>query len=369
MKNNWLLFIGAVLSSSFLMAQGGLPPNPVPGKCYVRCITEDKWRDETKQVMVTPGYKKLEVVPAVYEVVEEKIMVKEASVRYEYVPAVYKKVTETVTSEDAYNKITLQPVKLIDDTTVVITQPSFTRFEWKSSIEDCKSNDPRDCQVLCFVEYPDHKRVVPIKKLSADATFTTTTQGGKTSTITREVIVTPAQVKEIQIPAEYATVKKRVLVKDETVREAVVAPQYINESVRILVEKGGQEKWEEIECKLTDPNPLPIFYELGSARLTADARKIIDERLYKLMDEKPYIRVEINSHTDSRESDEYNMDLSQRRAQSVVDYLVSKGIKSNRLMARGYGETKLVNRCANGVECSEEEHTQNRRTEFKVLPN
>lgn len=369
MKYLSLLLLGAALSVCPLRAQNGLPPNPVPGKCYIRCITEDKWREEKKQVMVTPGYKKLEVVPAVYEEVEEKVMVKEATVRYEYVPAVYKKVTESMSVEDPYNKITVTDAKIIDDTSVVITQPSFARFEWKSSTEGCNSPDPRDCQVLCYVEYPDQKRVVPIKRVTADATFFTTVHQGKAKTIAKEVIVTPASVKEIPVPAEYATVKKQVLVHDESVREVVVEPQYINESVRVLVEKGGQEKWEEIECTLTDPNPLPIFYDLGSARLTADARKTIDERLYKLMVEKPFIRIEIDSHTDSRDSDEYNMDLSQRRAQSVVDYLVSKGIKSSRLVARGFGETKLVNRCANGVDCTEAEHAKNRRTEFRVLPN
>ena len=82
-----------------------------------------------------------------------------------------------------------------------------------------------------------------------------------------------------------------------------------------------------------------------------------------------HIHVEINSHTDSRASDDFNLDLSQRRAQSVVDYLVSKGIRRERLIPHGLGESELVNKCANGIDCTEEEHAKNRRTEFRVRSN
>lgn len=369
MRTYTLVLSLTVLSVSTLPAQDGLPPDPQPGKCYIRCMTEDQWRDKDVKIMTTPGYKKLEVVPAEYKTVEEQVMIKPASKRYEYVPAVYKKVIDTILTEEPYHKITVVPVKLVSASEDIITQPAFARFEWKSAIENCKSKDPRDCQVLCYVEYPEQKSPIPVQKIGAEATYTQETRAGKFLTITKEEVVTPAYAREIEIPAEYRTVKKRVLVKDETVREVTVEAQYRNESVRVLEKKGGMAVWEEIDCKLTDPNVLPIFYELGSARLTADSRNIIDEKLYKLMIEKPLIRIEINSHTDSRASDEFNMDLSQRRAESVVNYLVSKGINSNRLIAQGYGETKLVNNCSNGVDCPEEEHAKNRRTEFRVLPN
>ena len=65
-------------------------------------------------------------------------------------------------------------------------------------------------------------------------------------------------------------------------------------------------------------------------------------------------------------SDEYNMDLSQKRAATVVEYMISKGISANRLLAKGYGENEVINRCKNAVDCSDAEHKQNRRTVFKV---
>ncbi|MBK6930213.1 MAG: OmpA family protein [Saprospirales bacterium] len=251
----------------------------------------------------------------------------------------------------------------------VVKQPAFGRFEQKSSVENCKSKDPRDCMVLCYVEYPEQISRIPIQRLETDATVTTEPKGGRTITITKEELVAPPQVKEIEIPAEYRAVTRRVLVKDETVRETTVEALYRIEKTRVLEDKGGMDPvWVEIDCKLTDPNVLPIFYELGSARLTPGSRSIIDEKLLALMTEKPLIRIEINAHTDARGSNEYNMDLSQRRAQSVVDYLVSRGISPARLIARGYGESLLKNNCYDGVECTEEQHAQNRRTEFRVVP-
>lgn len=83
--------------------------------------------------------------------------------------------------------------------------------------------------------------------------------------------------------------------------------------------------------------------------------------------DNPELMVELSAHTNSRGKDAANMLLSQRRAESVVKYLVSKGIPARQLISRGYGETKLINQCANGVNCTEAEHQLNRRTEFKII--
>ena len=80
----------------------------------------------------------------------------------------------------------------------------------------------------------------------------------------------------------------------------------------------------------------------------------------------PETTVEIRSHTDSRAPDDYNITLSNNRANSTMNWLVSKGIDASRLTAKGYGETRLVNECSNGVPCSREQHQLNRRSEFIV---
>ena len=85
------------------------------------------------------------------------------------------------------------------------------------------------------------------------------------------------------------------------------------------------------------------------------------------MSQNPNMQIRIESHTDSRSDDSYNMDLSQRRANSTRDYLVRQNITSNRILkATGYGETKLLNECANGVSCDEIQHQLNRRSEFII---
>ncbi|MEC3881154.1 OmpA family protein [Parapedobacter sp. 10938] len=109
-----------------------------------------------------------------------------------------------------------------------------------------------------------------------------------------------------------------------------------------------------------------IYYDFDKHNIRPDAAEILDE-LVRTMRDNPTLKIELSSHTDSRGSNAYNEALSQRRAQSAVDYLVSRGIARDRMVAKGYGETKLVNRCADGVPCSREEHQANRRTEVTVL--
>jgi peptidoglycan-associated lipoprotein len=79
------------------------------------------------------------------------------------------------------------------------------------------------------------------------------------------------------------------------------------------------------------------------------------------------MKIELSSHTDSRGKDDYNEDLSQRRAESAKRWIIAKGIKEDRIIAKGYSEKQLQNGCSNGVECTEEQHQLNRRTEFKIL--
>ena len=85
------------------------------------------------------------------------------------------------------------------------------------------------------------------------------------------------------------------------------------------------------------------------------------------MNDNPSVTIELSSHTDSRGDDNFNMELSQKRAQSAVDYIISRGVGLDRIIARGYGEEKIKNKCTDGVPCSEAEHKVNRRTEIKVV--
>jgi outer membrane protein OmpA-like peptidoglycan-associated protein len=101
---------------------------------------------------------------------------------------------------------------------------------------------------------------------------------------------------------------------------------------------------------------------LDKADIRPDAAVELD-KLIAVLKDNPSIRIELSSHTDARSGDAYNLDLSQRRAQSAVDYMVSKGIAADRLVAKGYGESQLIIPNAQ----TEEEHQVNRRTQFKVI--
>lgn len=108
-----------------------------------------------------------------------------------------------------------------------------------------------------------------------------------------------------------------------------------------------------------------IYYDFDKWNIRPDAAVELD-KLVRILKDNPNIDIEMGSHTDSRGSDQYNLVLSDKRAYAAVQYLISKGIEPKRLTYRGYGETVHVNQCKNGVQCSEEEHQKNRRTEFKV---
>lgn len=117
-----------------------------------------------------------------------------------------------------------------------------------------------------------------------------------------------------------------------------------------------------------------IYYDLDKADLRPESQGTLDT-LLGIMNEYPYIVIEIGSHTDCRASYAYNDTLSQKRAKSVVNYLISKGIDADRMEAKGYGERQLLNNCGcednkgPGMDCTEEEHQINRRSTFKVLRN
>jgi len=108
------------------------------------------------------------------------------------------------------------------------------------------------------------------------------------------------------------------------------------------------------------------FFDLGKATIKKtsepDLQKVVD-----VLNQYSNVKLDIRSHTDSRSSSESNQILSDKRAQSTKDWLISKGIDANRLTAKGYGESRLINKCADGVKCTEKEHQQNRRSEFIIV--
>lgn len=108
-----------------------------------------------------------------------------------------------------------------------------------------------------------------------------------------------------------------------------------------------------------------IFYDYAKYKVSLEASKVLD-KVIDIMEKDALLVIEISSHTDSRSSSETNMKRSQQRADAAVEYIIQNGITRDRISGKGYGESKLINKCADGIECSEGEHAKNRRTEFKV---
>lgn len=130
---------------------------------------------------------------------------------------------------------------------------------------------------------------------------------------------------------------------------------------------------EKAKCKVTVGDDLAkcfgikmIYFDLDKSVIKKEAAFEL-EKILDVMKQYPAMKLDIRSHTDSRQTAKYNEALSERRAKSTIAWLVKNGVNSSRLTGKGYGESQLVNQCSDGVKCSEEEHQANRRSEFIVV--
>ena len=141
--------------------------------------------------------------------------------------------------------------------------------------------------------------------------------------------------------------------------EGIKSRANFNITIELRKEKAG------VGIKIPD-----IYYDLDKYNIRIDAAKEL-EKIVKILKDNPTMEIELSSHTDCRSGARYNMWLSAKRAEAAVNYIIRQGINPYRMVAAGYGETRLVNNCAcepdNNSSCSEEEHQLNRRTEFKIL--
>jgi outer membrane protein OmpA-like peptidoglycan-associated protein len=141
--------------------------------------------------------------------------------------------------------------------------------------------------------------------------------------------------------------------------EGIKSRANFNITIELRKEKAG------VGIKIPD-----IYYDLDKYNIRIDAAKEL-EKIVKILKDNPTMEIELSSHTDCRSGARYNMWLSAKRAEAAVNYIIRQGINPYRMVAAGYGETRLINNCAcepdNNSSCSEEEHQLNRRTEFKIL--
>ncbi|WP_366183060.1 OmpA family protein [Flavobacterium ovatum] len=164
---------------------------------------------------------------------------------------------------------------------------------------------------------------------------------------------------------------------DKTYYVRAEKPEYTTKEEKITVDKDqGKTKLdialEKITCKVAIGDDLGkcfgikmIYFDFDKSDIRPEAALDL-EKILDVLKQYPNMKLDIRSHTDSRGSFKYNEALSDRRVKSTIAWLIKNGINSNRFIGRGYGEYELVNKCSDGVNCTEEEHQLNRRSEFII---
>jgi peptidoglycan-associated lipoprotein len=202
---------------------------------------------------------------------------------------------------------------------------------------------------------------------------------GCTVSIIDATTKTPVGVEEKSNPAannfnftlqpekSYMIVANATGYKPDTVRFNTVGIKKTTSIEKKLTLRLERKEPEFDTIRINEPILLEnILYDFDKDNIRPDAEPDL-QYLTDLMLKYPDMKIELSSHTDARGKDDYNEDLSQRRAESAKRWILAKGIQEDRIIAKGYGEKMLKNGCSNGVECAEEEHQLNRRTEFKIL--
>ena len=201
------------------------------------------------------------------------------------------------------------------------------------------------------------------------------------------VIVSNAKTKTLLANADVAIldVKGNVIATEKTNSEGkvkypiecnlgyglkVAAQNFESTSSAVKIDKAGiatvEVALKPLEVVITDKEVIlnPVYFEYDKSNITAQGATELD-KLVKVMKDNPSMVIFVKSHTDSKGGDDYNLKLSERRAQSTVQYLISKGISQGNISGKGFGSTEQKIKC--GTNCTEQQDSQNRRSEFLIV--
>jgi len=232
-------------------------------------------------------------------------------------------------TQDQLLAMAAQPItNLKVEKAVEVTKPKMTLL--KGIVYDAKTNEPLEA-ILNLIDNEKNVILASFKSNAATGKYLVTLPSGKNYGIAvqREGYLFHSENFNLPADAEYQEVTKDIPLKKIEIGNAIVLKN--------------------------------IFFDFDKATLRPESYNELD-RLVQLLTENPTIKVEISAHTDSKGSDEYNLKLSQKRAESVVNYLIGKGIPASRLIAKGYGETQPID-----TNDTEEGRQNNRRVEFKIV--
>ena len=165
---------------------------------------------------------------------------------------------------------------------------------------------------------------------------------------------------EVQEVAETSEPAATIAPVEKVVKEVVAAQESTETPSKVETVKN---KFNEDILVLK-----PVLFDYESSYLNQQAKKDL-LKVVRIMKNNPDLMIECASYTDAKGSDKYNQWMSDRRAKRTVEYIIRKGINPKRIKGKGYGESKLINDCTEGENCSDEQRAVNRRTEFKVVKN
>ncbi|MCF6347607.1 MAG: OmpA family protein [Flavobacteriaceae bacterium] len=174
-------------------------------------------------------------------------------------------------------------------------------------------------------------------------------------------LLTKKSGTELEEVIAVTTKGEDTITETEAIQEEETSVEETQEEEKPVKETIAEEVVNESEATIN-----PVYFGFDQSNITTAAARELD-KVVAILSENTTLEIEVSAYTDSRGSSAYNIGLSNRRAQSSVDYLVSQGVDRNRIKAKGYGESRMINKCINGVECSEAAHAKNRRTEFVIL--
>lgn len=229
--------------------------------------------------------------------------------------------------------------------------------------------------------YDDIYRFVEMKKLTCEQTIT----GIVTDFDTKEIMANtkmslfdanfkPLQVTQTDAQGRYSfpvdcgkTYYVRAEKEEYQTKEGSVKTKLFSGAKDYPVALEAKVKKVGVGTDLAKTLDIPmIYFDLDKSFIRKDASYEL-AKVLEVMKQNPAIKIEVRSHTDSRQTAKYNEKLSDRRAKATMAWLVKNGIDSMRIIGKGYGESQLVNNCSDGVKCSEEEHQANRRSEFIIV--
>ncbi|WP_317133046.1 OmpA family protein [Flavobacterium ustbae] len=159
----------------------------------------------------------------------------------------------------------------------------------------------------------------------------------------------------------------RAVKEDYETSETAVSVHPSDTKPERIVKLEKQIKKIEIGTDLAKTLNIPtIYFQLDQFSIQKEAAFEL-EKILAVMQQYPEMKIDVRSHTDSRQSKKYNMILSEKRAKATMEWFIKKGIAASRLSGKGYGESQLLNKCSDNIKCTEEEHKVNRRSEFVIL--